>query len=361
MKKSDLNWVILGDCHLGARSDSKIFHKIQKDFFNDQLFPYLEKHQVKTLITLGDFFDRRKFINYETLKIAKESFFDRLKEMGVSVHMIIGNHDTYYKNTNRVNSVQLLISENDYPNVRVYSEPETVTIDQVRVLMMPWINQENYEKTLNEIRDTNARFVVSHLEMKGFEYFRGVVSDHGHLDEEMLGRFEAVWTGHYHTKSSKGNIHYLGTPYEMNWSDYNDPKGFHHFNGSRLTFIENPKKIFVKVFYNDKDRSRVEKGLEQMDSFQDRYVKLVIREKNHPILFERFLDGILATNPINVNVIDETNKIQEVLESGELPSDTLEIVENFIYENLETDLTKDVILDKIRKIYYLAKETSEDE
>lgn len=361
MNKRKLNWCILGDTHLGARSDSKIFHKIQKKFFEEQLFPYIEENNIKTLITLGDFFDRRKFINYETLSLAKTVFFDKLRDMGVSVWMIVGNHDTYYKNTNSVNSVDLLIREEEYPNVKVFSEPETVIIDQVKVLMLPWINSENYSNSIEAVKTSDARFVVSHLEMKGFEYFRGVTSDHGHLDADLLSKYEYVWTGHYHTKSSRGNIHYLGTPYEMNWSDYNDPKGFHHFDGQELTFIQNLDQVFVRLYYNDSDLSKTESDMKNLKSHKDQYVKLVVREKHNPILFERYLNAILETNPVNVNVIDETNKIVETTQEENLPSDTMEIIESFIEENLETNLSKPRILEKIRKIYYLAKETSEDE
>lgn len=361
IKTRPLNWVILGDTHFGLRSDSKIFHGFQREFFEKQFIPFIRDNNVKTVITLGDLFDRRKFINYETLTLAREVLLDPLRDMGVGVWSIIGNHDAYYKNTNRVNSPELLISGVEYPNVQLFSSPETVTIDGVRVMMMPWINDENYASTVDMVKTTDARFVIAHLEMKGFEYFRGVVSDHGHLDEDMLARFQAVWTGHYHTKSSKGNIHYLGTPYEMNWSDHNDPKGFHHFDGEHLRFIQNDDRIFVRLHYDDSDPSAEKNLLSDRSSYKGKYVKVVVKAKNNPILFERYLNGILETGPVDVNVIDETNKIVETETPDELPSDTMDIIEKFIKENLKTDLSKERILSHIRKIYMLAKETAEDE
>lgn len=356
-----LDWLILGDLHIGHKGDHQGFRTIQRSFFDDQLFPFIREKGVKTLIMLGDFFDRRKFVNFETLKFAKEAFFDVVRELGIETHMIIGNHDTYYKNTNKVNSIELVVNKEQYPNIHVYSSPETVTIDDVRVLMLPWICQENYSDSIKAIKDTDARFVVGHLELAGFEYHRGVESDRGHCDADLLGRFEAVWSGHYHTKSTKGNIHYLGTPYEMTWADYNDPRGFHTFDGQSLTFHENPNKVFVRIVYNDKNHKLIEDSLDKMPSFKNQYVKVVVRRKDDPILLERFLDVIAQTDPFDLNVIDETNKLIEVEDVTDLPSDTLDIIEQFIQNEVETGLDKQKLLSKIQKIYFMAKEVADDE
>lgn len=364
MSERKLNWVILGDQHLGARNDNKVLLKKFRKFYLEQFIPYLKENNVKTLITLGDFFDRRKFINFETLKESREMFFDPLRDAGIEVHMIIGNHDTYYKNTNKVNSVELLVNEGQYSNVRVYASPETVTIDGVRVLMLPWICAENYSESIEAIRNSDGRFVVAHLEMSGFEYHRGVISDHGHCDADLLARYEYVFTGHYHHKSSRGNIHYLGTPYEMNWNDWNDQKGFHHFDGSRLTFVPNPETSFIRLTYDDRNHKAIEEAIKTMPSYTDSWIKIVVKHKKHPITFERFVDAIAQTSPVDINIIDETNAVLAKVDDGgieELPKDTLDVIRNFVYNELQTDLDKARIVEKIHKIYTLAKEVSEDE
>ena len=357
-----LNWAFITDNHFGVRNDSKIFHKLFRKFYTEIFLPYLIENEIKTLFVLGDFFDRRKFINFESLKLSREIFFDPLKELGITVHAIVGNHDVMYKNTNKVNSMDLLVSEHHYDNVTVYSDPETIEVDGVKILMLPWINSENYSATIEEIKKSEARFVFSHLEMSGFEYHKGMISDKGHCDADLLARYEFVFSGHYHHRSSKGNIHYLGTAYEMTWTDYNDAKGFHHFDGSRLTFIENPEKTFIRLAYDDKNAKLIERELETLGSFEDKFVKVVIYKKDNPILFERFLDKISESSPSDINIIDETNSLREILEdSTEQPKDTLDVIRNFIYNEIDTDLNKDKIMRKLQNLYITAKAVSDDE
>ena len=45
-----------------------------------------------------------------------------MNERGITMDLIIGNHDTYYKNTNDVNSPELLLY--NQPNVNVITEHE---------------------------------------------------------------------------------------------------------------------------------------------------------------------------------------------------------------------------------------------
>ena len=86
-----------------------------------------EKEEIKTLLILGDTFDRRKYVNFFSLKRSKEMFFNPLAEMDIKVHMLAGNHDTYFKNTNNVNSVDLLLGE--YPNINIIDSPQTIHLN----------------------------------------------------------------------------------------------------------------------------------------------------------------------------------------------------------------------------------------
>ena len=104
---------ILNDTHFGVRNDSPAFMKYQNKFYNEIFFPYLKEHNIGTLVHLGDVVDRRKFINHNTAHNFKKVFWDKLDDMVIDTHVIIGNHDTYYKNTNEVNALQNLdISKN---------------------------------------------------------------------------------------------------------------------------------------------------------------------------------------------------------------------------------------------------------
>ena len=118
---------IITDTHFGCRKNSKIFHDYFLEFYEEVFFPYLESMGITTVIHLGDAFDSRKGIDFSALSWAKNNIFDRLQEMCIDVHLITGNHDCYYKNTNKVNAVDLLLRE--YKNVHVYDTATEVVLD----------------------------------------------------------------------------------------------------------------------------------------------------------------------------------------------------------------------------------------
>ena len=144
---------IITDQHFGARKNSKLFHDYFLKFYNDIFFPYLEEHGITTVVDMGDTFDSRKGIDFSALSWAKNNYYDRLADMGVTVHTVVGNHTAYYKNTNDVNAVDLLLRE--YSNVHVYSEAQEVFLDKLKVLFIPWINAENTESTIKSIQDSD--------------------------------------------------------------------------------------------------------------------------------------------------------------------------------------------------------------
>ena len=146
---------IITDQHFGCRKNSKLFHDYFLKFYNDIFFPYLEEHGITTVIDMGDTFDSRKGVDFSSLAWAKDNYYDRLGIMGVHVHTIVGNHTAYYKNTNEVNAVDLLLRE--YHNVTVYSEATEVELDKLNVLLIPWINKENEETTFKLIKGSDLQ------------------------------------------------------------------------------------------------------------------------------------------------------------------------------------------------------------
>ena len=157
---------IITDQHFGARKNSKLFHDYFLKFYNDIFFPYLEKEGITTIVDMGDTFDSRKGIDFSALSWAKNNYYDRLRDMGVTIHTIVGNHTAYYKNTNDVNAVDLLLRE--YDNVIVYPEATEVKLGDADVLFIPWINSENEEKTYKLVKSTTCNYAMGHLELIGF-------------------------------------------------------------------------------------------------------------------------------------------------------------------------------------------------
>ena len=179
---------IITDTHYGARKNSKLFHDYFLRFYNDIFFPTIDKEGIDTILHLGDAFDNRTAVNFGALSWSKDNIFDPIKDRGINVHLIVGNHDAYYKNTNDVNAVDLLLRE--YDNVSVYSEVTEVLIDKLKILFIPWINSENEEKdSFKLIQSTDCKVSMGHLELAGFAANKQVFMEHGY-DRKLFQKFE---------------------------------------------------------------------------------------------------------------------------------------------------------------------------
>ena len=325
---------VLGDTHFGVRNDNQAFHDYYEKFYRDVFFPYLKENNITRIIQLGDLFDRRKYVNFYTLKRSKEYFFDKIVEHGMFMYMFVGNHDTYFKNTNEVNSPELLLRD-EYQNfMEIYSEPANVVLqDGTEVAMLPWVCSGNYEESMKFISNTPAQILFGHLELAGFEMHRGAINDHG-MDAKPFDKFDLVMSGHYHHKSSRGNIHYLGTPYEMTWSDYNDPRGFHIFDTEtrELEFVVNPYKMFQKWFYNDQaweDQSFIDTL--NFAEAKDAFVKVVVKSKTNPYWFDMYVDRLEKAGALDIQVVEDNLNLQleddeDIVDEAE---DTLTILKNY--------------------------------
>ena len=335
---------IITDQHFGARKSSKFLHDYFKKFYDEVFFPYLEENGIKTVIDMGDTFDNRRSIDLWALEWAKENYYDRLQQMGVTVHTIVGNHTAYYKNTNSVNSVDLLLKQ--YENVKVYSEATEVKLDKLKVLFIPWINQENEETTFKLIQDTSCKCAMGHLELNGFRAHRGHVMEDG-MEIQLFDKFELVFSGHYHTRSNNGKIFYLGNPYEMFWNDVNDTRGFHTFDTDTLEFvpINNPYKLFYNVYYEDTNYK-----LFDTREYQGKIVKVIVKKKTEPKNFEKFIDKLHSSGIQELKIV-ENFEIQEGEDFEiEETENTISILNRYIDE-AEFEGDKSIIKGILQKIY----------
>ena len=340
---------IITDQHFGCRKNSKLFHDYFLKFYNDIFFPTLEEEGISVVVDMGDTFDSRKGIDFSSLAWAKDNYYDRLKDMGVRVHTIVGNHTAYYKNTNEVNAVDLLLRE--YENVTVYSEPTEVELDKLPVLFIPWINKENEEKTCKLIEKTSCNCAMGHLELQGFRVNKHVVMDHG-MESKLYQKFQKVFSGHYHTRSNNGTVFYLGNPYEMFWSDVNDKRGFTIFDTETLehTPVNNPYRLFYNIYYEDDNHQTFDTR-----EYENKIVKVIVRNKSDTKKFEKFVDKLYASNVADLKVVEnfvvEDPEEFEVFES----EDTLSILNRYI-EEAEIALDKSVVQNIMRTTYQEACE-----
>ena len=339
--------VIITDQHFGARNDSIAFLDFYQKFYDNTFFPTLDASGIDTVLVLGDTFDRRKYVNFYALDRAKKMFFDKLEERGITVYMLAGNHDTYFKNTNEVNSPDLLLAE--YNNIEVIDEPKTINVNGFEVCMLPWICPENYTQSLDEIKNTTATLCMGHLEIAGFAMYRGMESHEG-FSAETFNKFDLVFSGHYHHRSNDRNIYYLGNPYELTWQDYNDPRGFHlfDFTNRQLDFVENPYRMFERLEYTDKEVEPID--LDQLE-LKDKYIKLVVLEKTDFYKFDKFIQKLYNKGCHEIKIIEDMSEFQDGEIGEELNlEDTVSVLTHYI-DSIETDVDKEQIKTYMRTLY----------
>ncbi len=339
---------ILTDSHYGAKKGSKHLHDYFELFYKNVFFPTLEEHKIETVIHMGDAFDSRKSIDYQSLEWAKRVVFDPLKQY--NVHMIVGNHDCYLKNSNHINSPDLLLK--DYPNIKTYSSPTNIKLGELDICFIPWICSENFDETLKVIDNTKANILMGHLELNGFKVNKHLVMENHGLDAKIFKKFKKVFSGHYHTRSDNGKIFYLGNPYEMYWSDVNDTRGFHIFDTKTLehTPINNQYKLFYNIYYDDTPHQSFD-----VSKYVNKIVKVIVKQKSNPKDFEKFIDKLYKIGVQELKIVENF----EIIENQDFVIDeeenTISILNRYIDES-EFSYDKNTIKTIFQNLYKQASE-----
>lgn len=340
----------INDTHFGVKNSSDIFLNYQERFFSEIFFPYCLEHGIKKIIHKGDFYEHRKYVGIKTLNRTREFFIEKLREYGMTMDIIPGNHDVFYKNTNKLNALtESLVHFRDV--ISVYMEPIVKDYDGLAIALLPWITSDNYADSLEFVKTANAPILAAHLELQGFEMMKGApVMSHG-LGSDIFARFEMVLTGHYHTKSTRGNIHYLGTQYELTWADTNDPKYFHTLDTAtrELKQIRNPLTLFNKIVYNDSPKMK-------LPHLQGTFVKVIVTAKKDPKQFDSFIDRIQKQDPFELKIIESYGEFAGESIDDESISlvDTGSLLNSYV-DAIETDLDKERIKTLLHQLYVEAQ------
>lgn len=344
---------LITDQHFGARNDSPIFLDFYQKFYDEIFFPRLKKENVDAVLILGDTFDRRKYMNFYTLKRAKEMFFEPLAQLGVDVHILAGNHDTYFKNTNDVNSVDLLLNEYG-ANFNVIDHPEDIYVGPHKICMMPWICAENYESSMRLLQQTDASICCGHFEIDGFQMYRGMPAHEG-LKRDLFRKFDFTFSGHYHHKSNADSIFYLGNPYQLTWQDYGDNRGFHIFDLDKrnLEFVENTNVIFHRITYDDKVETIKEIDGKDLTGYKNCYVKVVVMNKTNPYLFDKFMNNLYNVNPADITIVEDFSELGEGIEDEMVDEaeDTLTILNKYVDSVEEETINNTKLKNLLKELY----------
>ena len=338
---------IITDTHYGARKGSTHLHNYFQLFYDNIFFPTLERENIDTIIHMGDVFDSRKSIDYYSLEWAKRVVFEPMKKY--QVHAITGNHDCYYKNTNEINSPELLL--NDYSNIKTYSKATDINIDGLDILLLPWISTDNFDESLFMMKKSKSKVVMGHLELNGFRAHRGHVMEDG-MKIDAFNKFDKVYSGHYHTRSDDGRIFYLGNPYEMFWNDVNDPRGFTLFDTDTLehTSINNPYKLFYNVYYEDTNHQ-----LFNTTEYENKIVKVIVRKKSSPKEFQKFIDKLYRAGVQDLKIVENFAIVENEDFDIDEDENTISILNRYIDE-AEIEFDRGVVKGIFRDLYKQACE-----
>tara|TARA_B100001029_G_scaffold32637_1_gene24585 strand:+ start:2422 stop:3453 length:1032 start_codon:yes stop_codon:yes gene_type:complete len=339
--------LLITDQHFGVRNDNLHFVEHYRKFYSKIVIPFIKASGIREIINLGDTFDKRRSINYMSLEAAKEMWFDPIKELGCNMTALIGNHDIYYKNTLRINSPEELLG--GY-NIDVIDEPTTRNYDGTDILLLPWICDENYDRTLRSITESTAPVCMGHLELNGFEAHPGHVMDKG-IDMNIFSKFTKVFSGHYHTKSNKNNCYYLGNPYQLYWNDYGQKRGFHVFDTEtlRTTFYRNPFDTFHKLYYNN--------GvvLPNEEEVKGTFVKLIVEDKGDYTKFDYFIRQLQDIGLADLKIVED---LSVDIEGGDVvveTEDTITLLDNYI-DDIDLKVDKSNVKNIMRSLYMEASE-----
>ena len=342
---------LITDTHWGIRNDNIAFIENNKKFLDNIFFPYLDEYSIKNVIHLGDLVDRRKYINFYTANRVRKDFLLPLDERGITMDIIAGNHDTYFKNTNEINSLTELVDKK-YNGISIYYEPIEKIYDGVKILLLPWICDDNRERTYKIMETTNAQICMGHLALQGFEMYKGSPISDG-MDPGSFGRFDVVCSGHYHHRSSNGHIFYLGSHGEFTWSDYQDHRGFHIFDTEtrELKFIQNPYKMFKKLWYNDKNEDFLKTKINYSE-YAGSIVRVIIQNKTNPFWFDKFIENIEQQNPVEIQIVEDhlNLNLEEDSDIVDEAESTVDIFKKYI-KAIETPINKEKLENKIVEIY----------
>ena len=334
---------IFTDSHWTARKSSRHLHDYFELFYKNIFFPALEEQGVEIVVHMGDAFDNRKSIDFWGLDWTRRVVLEPLRKY--EVHMIVGNHDIFLRNSTEINAPELLLK--DYPNIKTYSSPTNTKVGGIDMTFIPWICSENYDETLKVIKKSKAKIAMGHLELQGFRVNKHLIMEEHGLDPNIFTKFQKVFSGHYHTRSDNGRIFYLGNPYEMYWTDVNDTRGFHIFDTETFehTPINNPYKLFYNIYYEDTPHQMFD-----VTEYANKIVKVIVRKKSKQKEFDKFIDKLYKVGIQDLKIVENFD-IQEnedfVIDEEE---NTISILNRYIDES-ECNFDKNVIKGIFQDLY----------
>ena len=198
------------------------------------------------------------------------------------------------------------------------------------------------------MKTSSSDICFGHFDIDGFEMYRGNKCLGG-LNRNIFNKYEMVLTGHFHHRSKRGNVQYLGNPYQMFWNDYKDTRGFHIYDTEtdRLRFVENPFEIFEKVYYNDIESDY---NKYSVSDYRDKFIKLIVEEKRDYQMFETLVDRLYNVGAHDVKIVETLVDADNIEDADLETKDTMTLLNEYIDE-VEIAVDKSSLKSLMRTLY----------
>lgn len=333
-----MKYLITSDWHIGSNANSLSFFEYQLKVFN-YIIDIYKDYKCDKLIIAGDFFDKRKNIDINIFTLLKDNFLD----VNSDVNFIIsaGNHDCYFRNTNDVNSLSLL---KKYKNIKIVDD---MPYKDNNMLIIPWVCDYNRDKINKIIDEDMSKYLICHIDINGAKFSKNIISQcEDTINRKKLLKYKKVFSGHYHIRSEKDNIMYVGTPHQLTWIDEGVEKYIYILDdiSGELTELIVPFEMFKQIeIKEDNWKSYCN------DDLKDKKVRIIYEDTFDTKLFNDIQTQFIQINPDIQFIRKTTPKPKEVEikldESKNLLDSILDYVKNIQPEN------QDKVESLIKKVY----------
>ena len=320
------------DIHYGLKQNSRL-HLEDCRRFVEWFIADAKARDCETCIFLGDWHHHRASVNVATMNASIRDL-KLLNESFEKVYFILGNHDLYYRDKRELNSIEYARDLSNFVMIDDHFVQDDVAI-------IPWLVGKEYK----DVAKIKCKYMFGHFELPYFKMNAMVeMPDHDGIKADMLGNPEYVFSGHFHKRQYKNNIHYMGNSFPHNYADVGDDERgamFLEWDGEPqyVNWQEGPKyRVFtLKQLLDDHQNL--------LDEYTYARVKLDVSISYEEANFvrEKFAEqyGVRELQLIPI-------KEEEEFEGGEIE---FESVDQIVITQLETIDSKTVDKEKLIDIY----------
>lgn len=333
--------LMFNDIHFGAKGNSKTFNEYCIKFV-EYLIEYSLKNKIDKILFLGDWHDSRDEIQIATLNYSHKAL-KLLSDTKIPVEMILGNHDLYFRNSRKLNSIPFVETET---SIHLIKEPYFDEIN--KFLFIPWLVEE--ENFVSIISKYSPEYVFCHAELPGFK-FNKLSSASGIFDETLYTGPKKIFSGHYHQRQEKGNVVYTGNCFCSTFADLDEEKN----RGFCVLDTESGDYEFVQVpnmpIYRKLNYSEIKNSLKEIENENNLFLKIVVDVAvNNEKLLE--LRKILEAKNNIINVSFE-NTYTETAEIKEEQVEDYETVEDLVVNSIDAlkDLDENYDKEMLKELF----------